>query len=135
MKKADLRTLKAELSDDPESLGYDGKTHEELAAILNTPQRSVERNSFTGGMLAACIDKDEYEQLTDKSYVTLLTTASGDIPVTRAIRKALKGIFPQGSDTRKDIVDLLKRSGSRAEELGLSNVTASDVADALLRTD
>ena len=61
MNKQDLRTLKTELTDDPEELGYAEKSHEELAAILNATQRNVERASFTGAMLVSCIDKAEYE--------------------------------------------------------------------------
>ena len=136
MNKQDLRTLKTELTDDPEELGYAEKSHEELAAILNATQRNVERASFTGAMLVSCIDKAEYENLDadGKSDISLLSTANGEIPVTRAIRRGLKELFPAGSNTRSDIADLFKRKGTRAEELGIGSVTASDVADALMRT-
>jgi len=52
------------------------------------------------------------------------------LPLTVTVKQELGAIFPAGSQTRTNLIALLKRDGSRADELGLGHVTPSHVADA-----
>lgn len=126
-----LIALKNEITTDPLALGYVGKNDEEVADLLNKTQRPVDRETLDGGLLVASIVRSEYAALsaTDKDYVRLVALASS-IPLTATIKTELGQVFPAGSQTRANLVALLKRTGSRAEELGLGFVTPSHVADA-----
>ena len=129
----DLVALKAEIETDPESLGYAGKTHEEIAKLLNRPDREADQELISGGQIAATIHQDDYNGLSqsDRRYLELVVGSGGDIPNRQPLRGQLRGLFPQGSDTDQKIQRLLKRPGSRADELGLGRVTPSDVANAM----
>ena len=131
----DLVKLKAEIVNDPASIGYANKNHEDVAKLLNQTGRTADVEAVTGGQLLASMSPNEFEPLapTEKAYLSLVF-AAGELPVTRNLRQKLLSLFGAGSDTRKAWVDLLKRPASRAEELGLGRVTESNVADALLRT-
>jgi hypothetical protein len=65
----------------------------------------------------------------DKQYVQLVCQAQ-TMPLTAALKAELGSVFPAGSATRANLLALLKRPGSRAEELGLGFVSPSNVADA-----
>jgi hypothetical protein len=130
-----LASLKTELTNDPQVIGYAGKSHDEIARLINRPSRTLDAETLSSGMLVGCIDRVEFAALpaADKQYLNLFVTA-GDVPMSNNVRQALRALFPAGSDTRAKINQATRRSGSRAEELGLGRVTESDVADALLRT-
>jgi hypothetical protein len=127
-----LTALKTELTDDPLARGYAGMNDEQSAVSLNTADRQPNRESLTGGMFAASVVRTEVAALAsadDKDYVWALMSA-GDMPLTANLTSELKGIFGAGTATRANLIALLKRPGSRAEELGLGFVTPSHVADA-----
>lgn len=129
----DLIALKAEINADPVGFGYAGKSHEQIAHLLNAQSRTIDRDSMTSGMLVGCLDKAEFTALTaaDKAYLNLFVTA-GSVELTTDVRQALRALFPAGSNTRAAINKATRRDdGSRAEELKLGRVTESDVADAL----
>lgn len=130
----DLVALKTEITTDPATIGYAAANgdHEAIAKLLNKPQRTIDAESLSSGVLVSCLDKTEYTALpaTDKAYLNLFVTA-GDVPVTANVRQALRALFPAGSETRNRINAATRRTGSRAEELGLGRVTESEVADAL----
>jgi hypothetical protein len=130
----DLVALKTELTDDPAAVGYsDAKgDHLAIAGLLNRPQRTIDAKSLSSGLLVSCIDRTEFAALSaaDKQYLNLFVTA-GEVPMSQNVRQALRALFPVGSETRAKINQATRRSGSRAEELGLGRVTESDVADAL----
>lgn len=127
----DLAALKTELTTDPISRGYGSLSDEQAAESLNAPNRQPNRESLTGGMLAASIVRSELAALAtaDQNYVRALLPC-GDIPLTATIKTELGSIFGVGTTTRTNLLALLKRTGSRAEELGLGFVTPSNVADA-----
>lgn len=127
-----LTALKTEIKTDPAGIGYAGNTHEAIAKLLNTRQRTIDAETLSSGVLVSCLDRTEFQALSeaDKQYLNLFVTA-GDVVMSRNVRQALRSLFPQGSDTRQKINQATKRQGSRAEELGLGHVTESDVADAL----
>lgn len=123
----DLTALKTELG----NAQYANKGDEEIAAMLSVVNRQANRDSLTGGELAASISRSDFTALTaaDKQYVQMLVTAA-TLPTTATLKTELGAIFPAGSTTRAALVALLKRPGTRAEELGLGAVTPSDVANA-----
>jgi hypothetical protein len=128
----DLVALKTEITTDPAGLGYDGKSHEDQAVLINKQQRTIDAEEISGGVLVSCLDKTEFTALSaaDKAYLNLFVTA-GNVPVTANVRQALRALFPADSETRRRINAATRRNGSRAEELGFGRVTESDVADAL----
>ena len=128
----DLVALKAEITSDPQAIGYAEKSHEEIARLLNRPGRSINSESLSSGVLVSCLDRVEFAALSasDRNYLNLFVTA-GAVPMTSEVRQTLRALFPAGSSTRQNINRATKRDGSRAEELGLGRVTESDVADAL----
>lgn len=99
-------------------------------SLLNQPNRTIDRENLSSGVLVSCLDKAEFTALSnaDKAYLNLFITAS-DVPMTTDVKQALRGMFPAGSKTRQNINQSTRRVGSRAEELGLSGVTPSDIAD------
>lgn len=127
----DLIALKTEITTDPVALGYAGKTDEAIADLLNRQNRTPNRDSISGGMIAANVIKSEYAALSaaDKAYFNMLIPAV-DMPLTTTLKTELAALFPAGSATRTNLAAAVKRTGSRAEELGLGRVTPSDVADA-----
>lgn len=129
----DLVALKKEIQDDTLGRGYAGMSHEQIAESLsNVRDRQPGRETLDAGLLVASIVRSEYAALGagEKDYIRLIA-AVGSLPLTKEVRQELSDIFPQGSETRKNLRALLKRQGSRAEELGLGSVTPSDVARAL----
>jgi len=127
----DLQALKNELTADPLARGYSGMSDEEAAASLNANGRQVDRTSITGGEIAASLVRAELAALTagEQNYVRALIGADS-IPLTANFKTEVGAVFGAGTATRANIIALLKRSGSRADELGLGHVTESDIADA-----
>ena len=132
MTPAQLAALKTEIQTDPATLGYTGKTHEQISALLTTPNRQANRETLDAGLLVAAIVRAEYDVLLApaKDYLRLIAMV-GTLPLTANLKTELQGIFAAGSATRANLVALLKRPGTRCEELDLPNATTSDVADAL----
>lgn len=131
---ADLAKLKAELLTDPLGRGYAGMTDEQAAKSLNKPDRpGVPREAIDGGLLASCLVRTEYAALNaaDKEYVRLLCATATPIPLTAHFKGELRDVFGANTGMRTKLMDAIKRSGTRAEELELGGtVTPSDVADA-----
>lgn len=130
----DLVALKTEITSDPAAIGYAAANgdHEAIAKLLNQPQRTIDAERLSSGLLVSCIDRTEFTALSaaDKAYLNLFVTA-GDVPMSQNVRQALRALFPANSETRTKIKQATRRTGSRAEELGFGRVTESDVADAL----
>ena len=127
----DLLALKNELTTDPLGRGYSGMTDEAAADSLNTPNRQPDREALDSGLLVASIVRSEYDALAAaaKDYLRLVALAQS-LPLTVTLKGELGAIFGPGTQTRANLLALLKRSGSRAEELGLGFVTPSHVAGA-----
>ena len=128
-----LAALKTELTTDPLGRGYAVMTDEQAAASLALSDRQADRDMLDSALLVASIVRAEYATLSanDKDYVRLVGAVDGPLPLTANLKTQLGAIFPAGSATRANLVALLKRTGSRAEELNLGgSPTPSDVADA-----
>lgn len=132
MTPAQLASLKSEIQNDSAGIGYGGKSHEDIADLVNKPQRSLNRSDIPAGVLASCLDPVEFNNLStsNKSYIQMLT-AAGTLTVTAAMRQDLRTIFASAPKTLARLNDAVSRQGSRGEELNLGRITASDVADAL----
>lgn len=126
-----LQTLKTELASDPLDRGYDSMDDVSAAESLNTEDRQADRESLDTGLLVASLVDTEYVGLgaVAKDYLALLASAQS-VPLTATVKTNLGRLFPAGSETRANLIALLKRPGSRADELGLGRVTPSHVADA-----
>ena len=127
----DLQALKTELSAGHPDTGAYSPDDVLAAEQLNIHNRTPDRDSLTGGELIASLVGSEYAALgaTAKEYINLIATAQ-TLPLTQTLKSQLGTLFPQGSTTRANLIALMKRPGSRAEELGLGFVTPSNVADA-----
>lgn len=133
----DYVALKAELTNDPLGRGYNTPGNEmddeQAAKSLAVADREINRETITGGQLVSCIVKSEYIALTnnEKDWIRLLAATATPITVTPTLRTDLGSTFPAGSATRASLVAMVKRLGTRAEELNLGGQpTTSDVAKA-----
>jgi hypothetical protein len=129
----DLVALKTEITTDPASLGYAGKSHEDQAILINRPQRTVNKAQFEGADLASCLDPVEFAALTavQRTWLQMLTTANGMLTLYVSLRQDIRGVLATATKSLAKFNQTINRSGSRAEEIGLGSVTTSDVADAL----
>lgn len=131
MTPAQLQDLNTELTTDPLTRGYAAMGDEAAADRINVADRQPNRETLESGLLVASIVRAEYTPLAaaEKDYLRLVAMAQ-QLPLTDTVKAELGAIFPAGSTTRANLVALLKRPGTRGEELGLGHVTASDVAKA-----
>lgn len=128
----DLQALKAELTNDPLVRGYAEMDDVEAARSLNTPNRQPDAETISPGDLVASIVRSEYDSLAaaGKTYLGMVVSCASSIPLTATLKSQLGALFGAGTTTRANFQALTKRTGSRAEELGLGRVTESDVANA-----
>lgn len=123
----DLRALKQELADAKYAVLDDDKA----AKLLNQTEAIIDRESITGGELAASVVRSELSLMdADEQTYVLALFGAGAMPLTPNLKSELGELFPQQSQSRKNVVTILKRTGNRSEELGLGRVTPSDVAKA-----
>lgn len=128
----DLAKLKTEITTDPLGRGYAGMDDDAIAASLAVRDRQADRETLDAETLMGALDEAEYNALAarGKTYWGLLVQA-GSVPLTAIVKTQLSALFPNPSNTRTNVIALLKRTGSRAEELNLGGQpTASDVANA-----
>lgn len=127
----DLVALKAELTTDALNRGYAAMTDEQAADSLNLRNRQPDAETLSSGVFVASLVSAEYDLLSNakKDYCRLIAMA-GSLPITAQLKAELAGIFAAGTQTRANLLAAVKRTGSRAEELGLGRVTPSDVANA-----
>lgn len=129
----DLAALKTEITTDPAAIGYAGKSHEEIAVLINRPQRSVNRDQFSGADLASCLDPVEFSALTavQRTWIQTLTGANGLLTLFASLRQDIRAVLATATKSLAKFNQTINRTGSRAEEISLGAVTTSDVADAL----
>jgi hypothetical protein len=127
----DLAALKNELTTDPLLRNYAAMTDEQAADSLNLRNRQPDAETLSSGAFVASLVSAEYDLLSNgkKDYCRLIAMA-GSLPITAQLKTELAGIFAAGTQTRANLLAAVKRTGSRAEELGLGRVTPSDVANA-----
>lgn len=134
-------TLATEINTDPKSLGYAGKSDEQIAILLNTPGASGETifKAYTATEdIVAGIVRAEYDALTaaNKDYLTSVVLRASRLATGNAtLRAQIAAIFGAGTTTRTNLTNAASKSASRAEVLFGESATVSnaDVARALGR--
>lgn len=141
---ADLLALKAELTNDPLTLGLttEPADDEANANILNLVRDTIQidRESIPVSEIAKAIDRDEYNAASaaDRDWIKMIT-AGGDVNPKAGgeVREGLLQIFSAQSETRASLLAILTEAGSRVEQLYKAGtlevggqVTPSDVAQA-----
>ena len=125
-----MATLKSELIDDPEGIGYAEMADDAARAeSLNAKNREVNVVSVTGQQLFEAIDPEELAELTDRQEARVMgIVGMGTILVNGTNTKAaLLAIFVGGTTTRANLAALQKQTVSRAVELKLGKVRVGDV--------
>lgn len=131
--------LATEITTDPMSLGYAGKSDYEIATILNTAGASGETlfKSYTPVEdIIACIVRSEYDALAaaGKTYLNEVVLKSAKVKTGDVtLRNQLGGLFGAGTTTRTNLTNIASRPASRGEILFGEGTTISDqdVATAL----
>lgn len=127
----DLPKLKTELTTDPLARGYSAMYDVAAALSLNKPDRTPDADSVDTGVLRACFVLADWNALLPEQKLRLdFLLGSPTLAVPAHIRSELRNLFPQGNATRTALTFATRRTGSRADELGLGRVTESDIADA-----
>lgn len=131
----DLVALKTELTSDPVSIGYAAviTDHDAVARLINRPQRTMNREQFSGGDIASCLDPVEFAALTavQRTWIQTLTGANGPLTLFASLRQDIRSVLATATKSLAKFNNTINRTGSRAEELNFGLVTTSDVADAL----
>lgn len=132
MNDAQTAILRSELQSDPLAIGYIGLPHDQIADLINKPQRTVNRDTFSGGLLASCIDPVEHAALTapQKAWLSMLT-AAGELTLFASLKSDIQSVLATATKSLAKFKNNITRSASRGEELGIGRVSASEVADAL----
>lgn len=130
-----LQALKSEITNDPLGVGYAGQPDAEVERLLELPNRSVLNvTEVPAYALFARFVQAEYAVAiadTNKSRVLGHLLSMGTLnPADNNLRDAIVFIFGAGSGTVANLAPLRTRQGTRLEELGLPNVTTSDIANA-----
>lgn len=135
-----LAALRAELLADPSALGYAGLlaagNHVGVAALLNQPRVGivVKRDVIPSHEIFEAITAADYTALAAAEKTRLQVILSmGSVNVAGINTRAqLSSMFGAGTTTRTNILALIDRQGSRAEQLfgtGAS-VTVEDIGRA-----
>lgn len=128
----DYPVLGAEIANDPLARGYAAMTDQQIAADLNTRYRTVERDSLSGSEIFNAIVPAEFAALAaaDKTLVRDVFGLGDAVDVSTGTnaRAVLLSAFGAATTTRSNLASAVNELVSRSTELGLSAVTAADVA-------
>jgi len=122
----DYVILNTEITTDPESLGYAGKTDPEVADLLNTiglvaPAEKVDVGVLNGQELSMAVEITEYVALNAASrdgWNTILSAGDGQVDVDdQRVVDQIAAIWGAGTTTRANLLALKTRPCSRAETL------------------
>lgn len=127
----DYAVLKNEIATDPLTRGYSGMTNAQIAASLNTANRTRNRTSMTASEVLNAISVTEFNVLTaaNKQLVWDLVHL-GTLNPFGVEATLFTNIFGGGSTTISTLAGLRSQSISRATELGLGVVSEGLVAEA-----
>ena len=116
-----LKDLRAEIDNDPETLGYAGKTHEEVADLMNTKSFPVNREKVTRADIMGAIDDAQWGALSAANKLLLLTFVgmTEDIDPFGWGAMVIKDIFDSvpGNATMQALAQVRKKNRSRIEVL------------------
>lgn len=128
----DLQILKNELLNDPEGLGYSGKTAQQKADLLNGLTQTMERIIIPTWEILEATVQSEWSALTaaeKQRYQTFVSVGSLNVKGTN-VRAAFAAMFGAGTQTRANLLALQNEVVSRAQVLGLGFITSQNVIDA-----
>lgn len=142
---ADLLTLKAELTNDPEELGLvappaidDVGNADKLNLVRDTLQ--IDRQAIPTSEIFLNIDRDEYAALAQADRDWLNGVSQGGVINPQSggeVREGILQLFGAGTETRTNLLGILTEPANRIEHMfknGLlsqgGTVTPSDVANA-----
>jgi hypothetical protein len=121
---SDLGILASEINTDPDGLGYapstDGSRDEIIADMLNaaTTAYIVDRDTVGNGEIVEAVASSEWDSLTANNQRLFLAQVSPEtIQNTARTKAAFATIFPAGTLSRANLLELVQRSGSRIEDL------------------
>lgn len=132
----DYKTLNGEIVNDPLGRGYSGLSNLEIANSLNTKNRNINKTSITGDEIFAATDATEFNSLPDgstnnsadkKTMWIAFCSRQNLNPFGSANVAFVQYIFGSGSTTISNLQTLRTETVSRAEELGIGNVTEGDI--------
>lgn len=129
-----MSILSQELSLDPVGIGYANMSDAEVAASLNTENRSAVVTAVSGSDVLNATDDAEFAVLSAEQKAEWLSLCAVDsIDVSNGVAKALEAaLFGSGTTTRSNLQSLKTRLVSRANEIGLGLVREGDVTRARL---
>jgi len=145
----DLTKLKSEITNDPLKLGYAGLSHSEMKAKLQTPRQVIRSRAIDElVILSAFANPADGDTLLKKletigktntmiaRVLAWLKPSGRGLDIGHSlVRATFQSMVNQGSGITQaevtTVLNLALQPGTRAEELGLGNVTESDIADAL----
>jgi hypothetical protein len=138
MNTADYQALKTEITTDPKTLGYAGKSDYDVSVLMNTPGASGETlfKSYTPTEdLVACIVRAEFDALAaaGKTYLQMVFQAHKVKTGDATLRTQLGTLFAVGTATRTNLTNAASRPASRAEILFGENSYVSDQDIAIAR--
>lgn len=138
----DYVALKSELDNDPTGQGYKTGSpavflsDSQLADKLNTPTTVKIFRAYTNteDVIAGIVQSD-WDSVaittTQRSLLTMILSPSKIKSGDSNLRTTLANIFPAGSQTRTNMIDVVKKFGSRVEILFGEGSRVSDVDVAL----
>lgn len=140
----DYALLRAEILTDPTQRGYAGKSHNEIASILNAKERSLVQPLSSADAMGFMAKHNLFQKIDqvsnlDAKYSNVQSVKKsldlGSIRLNNAGVQAVLQSLVQSkfitADQLKELMDLATVKVSRAAEIGLEEVSAAYVAEAL----
>lgn len=118
-----------EINADPLSRGYSAMSDQEVADSLNVVNRSVPVEEVPSSALIEATTTSDWTGVgaTDREKYTQMITGGSINPSGPNTQSHIADIFGDPSGTLANVVALASRAVSRAEEVGLGEVTFPDV--------
>ncbi len=124
LSEADYIVLNTEITTDPESLGYAGKTDPEVADLLNTvglSSETIDVGKLDGQKLSMAVEIQEYISLSEaaqRGWSMILSAGDGQVDVDdQRVVDQIAAVWGPGTTTRANLLALKIRPCSRAEAL------------------
>lgn len=145
---SDLSAIKAELQNDPKTLGLTvlPADDEANANKLNEvrPELTIDRESIPASEISKAIDRDEFNALSaaDRQWIQMITSSGSVNPKQGGeVYEGILQLFAAGTESRTNLVAILKEPANRINQMhktGLlqagGSVTPSDISQARAAT-
>jgi hypothetical protein len=122
MNESDYPALKTEIETDPKTLGYAGKTSQEVADLLNEvglSDETISRGLLPTSEIMECFVAGEMGAITSSEFSMLQLVCNREqLDMGNAnIQGIFTSIFAGGTDTRNNLIAKATMDASRAEAL------------------